>query len=84
MCIETQTTNWSNEMKLESPNRERLLTTVEVAEMLGIAEGTLRTWRCTKRYPLAYVKAGGMVRYKAADVAKFIDSRTESCEAVPA
>ena len=71
-------------MKLESPNRERLLTPAEVAEMLGITEGTLSVWRCVKRYPLPYVKAGRMVRYKAADVAKFIDSRTESCEAVPA
>jgi len=57
-------------------NLERLLTTDEVAEMLGITEGTLRTWRCVKRYPLPYVKAGSKVRYRAADVAKFIDDHT--------
>jgi len=66
-------------MKIESSNRERLLTPAEVSEMLGITEGTLSVWRCTKRYPLTYCKAGSKVRYRAADVAKFIDSRTESC-----
>ena len=57
-------------------NLERLLTTAEVAEMLNVTESTLRAWRF-KRYPLAYVKAGRkMVRYRAADVAKFIDDHT--------
>ena len=58
-------------------NLERLLTTAEVAEMLNVTESTLRSWRFKKRYPLAYVKAGRkMVRYRAADVAKFIDDHT--------
>lgn len=51
-----------------------LLTPKEVSEMLGVTESTLNVWRCTKRYPLNYVKMGFHVRYKKEDVIKFIDS----------
>jgi hypothetical protein len=47
------------------------------AEILGLADGTLSVWRCVRRYPeLAYVKVGRSVRYRLADIEKFLASRT--------
>jgi excisionase family DNA binding protein len=51
-----------------------LLRPREVAELLGTSEQTLANWRSTQRYDLPFVKAGGVVRYDAADVARFIES----------
>lgn len=48
-----------------------LLTPQDVADRLGVSTTTLATWRCTKRYPLAYVKVGRLVRYRIADVEAF-------------
>jgi hypothetical protein len=52
-----------------------LLTEEETARALGVQCSTLATWRCTRRYNLPYVKAGRLVRYRAKDVAAFIESR---------
>lgn len=54
-----------------------LLTPQEVADRLGVSPTTLATWRCTKRYPLAYVKVGRLVRYRAGDVEAFEISRLQ-------
>lgn len=51
--------------------RPTLLTPQDVADRLGVSTTTLATWRCTKRYPLAYVKVGRLVRYRAGDVDTF-------------
>ena len=48
-----------------------LLTPQDVANRLGVSTTTLSTWRCTKRYPLPYVKVGRLVRYRLADVEDF-------------
>ncbi|MCP4537307.1 MAG: helix-turn-helix domain-containing protein [Chloroflexi bacterium] len=45
----------------------------EAADMLGIREATLATWRCTNRYGLPYIKIGRMIRYEAAELMKFIN-----------
>ena len=34
----------------------------------------LAVWRCTKRYPLTYVKYGRTVRYRRKDLDAFIES----------
>ena len=46
----------------------------QTAELLGIEESTLATWRCKQRYPLRYIKLGKLIRYKKSDVLAFIDS----------
>lgn len=51
--------------------KPHLLTPQEVANRLGVSTTTLATWRCTKRYPLPYVKVGRLVRYRQADVDAF-------------
>ncbi|MGN8159494.1 helix-turn-helix domain-containing protein [Salinisphaera sp. SWV1] len=55
----------------------KLLTSEQAAELLGVNSHTLAVWRCEKRYPLPYVKCGRWVRYRAADVAKFIDDNMQ-------
>jgi len=54
----------------------RLLSPDEVAEILGVKPETLSYWRCTKRYPLPYVKVGRLTKYRPEDVSKFIENRT--------
>ncbi len=56
---------------------ERLLTRKEAAEFLGISEGTLAVWKCTKRYPLPVVKVGRLVRYRESDLLKFLEEMTD-------
>ncbi|MEY8099851.1 helix-turn-helix transcriptional regulator [Falsihalocynthiibacter sp. S25ZX9] len=60
---------------IEKHKTQILLTPKDVAVRLGISTTTLATWRCTKRYPLAYVKVGRLVRYRAGDVDAFEISR---------
>lgn len=54
---------------------DKLLTPCQVAEMLGLSVETLNVWRATNRYPLPYVKAGRLVRYRPTDLQNFIESR---------
>lgn len=54
-----------------SATPKTLLTPQDVAARLGVSTTTLSTWRCTKRYPLPYVKVGRLVRYRLADVEGF-------------
>jgi excisionase family DNA binding protein len=55
-----------------------LLNTDQVAQMLQVTAGTLMVWRCTKKYPLRFVKIGRNVRYRASDVEEFLRARTMS------
>lgn len=59
---------------------ERLLNEVEAASRLGVSPSTLATWRCTRRYPLEYVKVGRNVRYREAAILDFISQRTVGVE----
>lgn len=59
----------------------QLLTPQDVAERLGVSIATLATWRCTKRYPLTYVKVGRLVRYRVADVDAFEIGRLQEVAA---
>jgi excisionase family DNA binding protein len=63
------------------PPKTNLLTPTEVAERLGVSTATLATWRCTKRYPLTYVKVGRLVRYRIADLDAFEISRLQEVAA---
>jgi excisionase family DNA binding protein len=52
----------------------------QAAEYLGVTVQTLGVWRCTRRYPLPFVKVGSKVRYRKADLDKFIERRTEGSD----
>ena len=53
----------------------RLLTTNEAAQILGVKPKTLAYWRCVKRYDLPFVKVGRSCRYRRSDIEAFIESR---------
>jgi len=64
-----------------SATPKTLLTPQDVADRLGVSTTTLSTWRCTKRYPLPYVKVGRLVRYRLADVEDFELNRLQEMAA---
>ena len=53
-----------------------LLSENEAAEILNVTPGTLSVWRCTRRYPLPYVRVGRSIRYRLSDIEAFCESRT--------
>ena len=54
---------------------DELLNEEKAAEVIDVKPGTLSVWRCTKRYPLKYVKIGRLVRYRRGDLRSFAASR---------
>jgi hypothetical protein len=46
------------------------------AAYLGVAPTTLAMWRCTKRYPLSYIKVGRLVQYRKDHLDAFLANRT--------
>jgi hypothetical protein len=57
---------------------DSLVSPKAVAEDLNVTEGTLQVWRSTGRYDLSYIKIGGKVMYRIADVNNFIESRVHT------
>ena len=55
---------------------QKLLTRKEAAKYLGCTAGTLAIWKCTKRYPLPYVRIGRNIRYRLSDLMDFIENNT--------
>jgi hypothetical protein len=51
---------------------EPLLTVAEVANWLGVAEGTLRYWRHVHRGPPS-LTVGGAVRYRPNDIERWLE-----------
>ena len=49
---------------------------VESAQFLGVKPTTLQVWRCNKRYALAYIKSGRLVRYRRSAIEAFLEART--------
>jgi excisionase family DNA binding protein len=60
-----------------SVTKNELLTTAQMAEVLGLSKDTLTTWRCTKRYDVPYLKLGRHVRYKRSDVEAWVRSQRQ-------
>jgi excisionase family DNA binding protein len=53
-----------------------LLTNEEAAAYLDTKPATLENWRCTRRYPLPYVRIGSNVRYRRKDLDEFLEKNT--------
>lgn len=58
------------------PTPDPLLCEADAAQFLGVKPTTLQVWRCTKRYPLPFIKVGRLVRYRQSALASFLQSRT--------
>lgn len=54
----------------------RLLTTRQAAEYLSLQPQTLRDWRANGRGPKS-IKVEGAVRYRAVDLAVFVEQRSK-------
>lgn len=54
----------------------------DAAAYLDVKPQTLACWASTKRYGLRYTKRGRCVRYRKADLDRFIESRTVGAAAV--
>lgn len=61
----------------ETIQTEKLLSRREASAFLGLTEGTLAVWACTKRYELPYVKVGRLVKYRYSDIITFLEKRTQ-------
>jgi len=57
-----------------------LLDTEPAASYLGIKGHTLEVWRCTGRYNLPFLRVGRRVKYRRADLDRFLESRTVGAE----
>ena len=53
-----------------------LLDEKAAADILDLKPGTLSVWRSTGRYQIPFVKVGHRVRYRRADLEKWLQSRT--------
>jgi predicted DNA-binding transcriptional regulator AlpA len=60
--------------------REKLLSTKELAEYLGITEWTLAHYRMDGTGP-EYIKLGHVVRYKINDVEKWLEAKKNEIRA---
>jgi predicted DNA-binding transcriptional regulator AlpA len=56
---------------------DTLLTRQQAAEFLGCKASTLALWKCTKRYPLPYVKIGKNIRYRLSDLRAFVTQNVQ-------
>lgn len=63
---------------MQTPTLDARASTVgpaDAARRLGVTRGTLDNWRWAGSGP-CYVKVGGRVRYRLADLADYLDSQT--------
>jgi len=51
-----------------------LLHPKQAGALLHKSPGTLAIWRCSKRYPLPYVRLGNRIYYRRSDIEAFIQS----------
>jgi len=64
----------------DAPNlSDPLFTERQTTALLGLKNHeTLAVWRCTKRYPLSFVRVGRLVRYRLSAIEAFLRARTEN------
>ena len=63
-------------MKATPIHGAALLDTEPAAAHLGIKPHTLEVWRASGRYSLPFIRVGRRVKYRLADLERFLDART--------
>ncbi len=58
-------------------NEDKLLTTKQAAEFLGIETHTLYAWRHLKRYSLPVVKIGRLNKYRLSALNEFVENNVQ-------
>lgn len=59
-----------------TPRNPELLTREQAAAYLGVRPQTLAVWASTGRYSLPMVRVGRSVRYRVADLERWLTART--------
>ncbi|HUT58121.1 MAG TPA: helix-turn-helix domain-containing protein [Phycisphaerae bacterium] len=59
-----------------TPRNPELLTREQAAAYLGVRPQTLAVWASTGRYNLPMVRVGRSVRYRVADLERWLSART--------
>lgn len=62
-------------MHVQTAPADPLLSEQQAALMLGVKPSTLQVWRSTRRYALAYIKVGRLVRYRQSALQAFLAAR---------
>ena len=57
-------------------SRSDLFTPEQAAAYLGLKPQTLANWRTTGRYNLPFLRCGRLIKYRAADLDWWLESRT--------
>jgi len=53
-----------------------LLDTTQAAAYIGVTPRTLEVWRAVRRHAIPYIKVGRLVKYRRADLDRWLVSRT--------
>lgn len=61
-----------------------LLTPEQAAQLLGLSDRTLATWRSKGRHGLAWIRVGGRIRYSKAALTAWLQSRQRTSTTSPA
>jgi len=56
------------------------LTPTQLSDLIQVPVATLAVWRCTNRVVLPFAKIGGHVRYRRADIDRFIAANMHNAE----
>ena len=59
----------------QSQIKGEILSNREAAEFLGVNEGTLSNWRCSKAVEIPYVKVGRSVKYMRESLIEFLTAQ---------
>jgi excisionase family DNA binding protein len=52
----------------------------EAADYIGITPSTLEVWRCTKRYQIAFIRVGRLIKYRQSALDAFLEQQTVNAE----
>ena len=55
---------------------QALLTSEQAAEFLNTTPGNLAVWRCKRTVQIPYIKIGKCVRYRLADLERYLAQQT--------
>jgi len=62
------------------PQNTDLLSNDQAAAYIGVTPRTLEVWRCTKRYPIPFIKVGRLVKYRRSSLDDFLNQQTVDAE----
>lgn len=58
------------------PPQNDLLDNSQAAAYIGVTPRTLEVWRAVRRHSIPYIKVGRLVKYRRADLDRWLASRT--------